>query len=174
MEHLQKTSNAERKVFRFRFSPLILVVLALVLVLCAACVAITTWQVIEFLNGDDISSVYSWITYLLMYFVGIFLAVLVTAMLIKSQYIVTDKEFILQFGIIKSKYELKKIYSVRIFRKSNKLTVYFDDFKTKYMVVVVKEEWYDDFIRALTEYNEKIEVDCISPEEENEWKNNKK
>ena len=164
MKQLQNTQKNENAVFRFRFSPLILAVLVAVLVLCAACAALATWQVVDLLQSGDPSNAYDWIKFGLMYFASILFAVIVIAMLIKSQYIVTDKELILQFGLIKSNYELKKIYSVKIFRKSNKLTIYFDDFKTKYMIGVVKEEWYDEFIKELMKRNEKLEIDCISPE----------
>ena len=95
-------------------------------------------------------------------------------MLVRSQYILTEKELVLQFGFVKSRYEIKKIFSARVFKKSNKLTVYFDDFKTKYMVIVVREEWYDEFVKELGARNEKIEFDFVSVKEEEEWKNNKK
>lgn len=173
MKTMLETEKHKPAVFKFRFQPLILCVLVVGLMLCAACVALTTWQFVGFVQGD-ISSVYDWLKFLLLYFVGIFLAILIVAMLIKSQYIVTDKELIVQFGIVKSKYEIKKIFSARIFKKSNKLTIYFDDFKTKYMIIVVREEWYDEFVKALGERNEKIEFDYVTAEEEDEWKNDKK
>ncbi|MDE6676327.1 MAG: PH domain-containing protein, partial [Clostridia bacterium] len=87
--------------------------------------------------------------------------------------IVTEKQLIMQFGIIRSRYEIKDIYSVRLFRGSNKLTVYFDDYKTKFMVIVVKDSWYSDFIEALTKRNEKISFDFITPEEERDQKKKK-
>ena len=92
-------------------------------------------------------------------------------MLIRSQYVLTEKELIVQFGIIRSRYEIRRIFSVCKLNGSGKLAVYFDDFKTKYSVIVVKEIWYDDFILALTARNERIAVDIVSAEEE---KNNKK
>jgi hypothetical protein len=172
MSEKQNNRN-ETQTFRFKFTGVMLAVLILLLALCAAGVGLTTWQFIDFLK-EDVSSVYDWMKYVLLYFVSIFLAVLVLAMLIKSQYAITEKELISQFGIIRTKYEIKKIYSVRLFRGSNKLTVYFDDFKTKYIVIVVKEIWYHDFIEALIARNEKISFDFITPDEEKDSDQNKK
>lgn len=169
----QIKNNPQNKIFRFRFSPLLLAVMIVGLALCAACIGLTSWQFADFLRGD-LTSVYDWLKFFLLYFVSVFLAVLILSMLVRSQYILTEKELVLQFGFVKSRYEIKKIFSARVFKKSNKLTVYFDDFKTKYMVIVVREEWYDEFVKELGARNEKIEFDFVSVEEEEEWKNNKK
>ena len=158
--------------FSFKFSGTMIAVFCLLLVLCAGGIALTTWQLIGFLGGD-ISSVWRWMQFLLMYLVCILLIVFVLAMLIKSQYVITDKELIMQFGLIRSKYELKKIYSVRHFKGSGRLAVYFDDFKNKYAIIVVKESWYDDFVKALLERNEKISYDFTTAEEEEDWKKKK-
>ena len=86
---------------------------------------------------------------------------------------ITEKQLILQFGFIKQKYELKSIYSVHLFKGLNKLAVYFDDFKTKYTVVVVKDTWYDEFVKTLIERNPKIGFSFSTPEEEEEYKKKK-
>lgn len=165
--------NLQDETFRFQFSGVMIALLTLLLALCAAGIALTTWQLVGFLQGGDLSSPYDWLKYALLYLVSILLAVIVVAMLIKSQYVVTEKQLVMQFGIIRSRYEIKDIYSIRLFRGSNKLTVYFDDYKTKYMVIVVKDAWYNDFVEALTTRNEKISFDFITPEEEQEIKKKK-
>ncbi len=161
------------KKYAFRFSAVMLAVLIAGLVLCVACFALTTWQFTGFLTGD-VSSFYEWVKYALLYFVSVFLAVLITAMLVRSQYVLTEKELILQFGFLKTRYDVKKIFSVCLLNGSKKLCLYFDDFKTKYATVVVKEEWYDDFIKTLTSLNERIEFDFSTYEDEQQGKKNKK
>ena len=165
--------NFTPETFKFRFSPIMLALFALLFVLCGAGIGLTTWQFIGFLGGD-ISSPYEWMKFILLYIVSILLAVLLIAMLVRSRYVVTDKELILQFGFIKSRYKLSKIYSVRLFKGSHKLTVYFDDFKTEYTVIVVKEEWYDAFVKALMKRNPRISYDFTTAEEEENWKNDRK
>lgn len=160
-------------VFKFRFSPLMIALLCGLLALCAASFALTTWQFIGFLKGD-ISSPYEWLKYILLYLVSVLLFILIAAMLIRSRYVVTDKELIQQFGLIKSKFALSKIYSVRRFQGTHKLVVYFDDFKSKFTVIVVKEAWYDEFVRALADRNTRITYDFTTAEEEQNWKNEKK
>ena len=158
------------KTYKFRFSPMMIAVFCIGIVLCAVCFALTSWQFVEFVIGvrGDISSVWEWIKYILLYFVSVFLSLLLIAMLIRSRYIITERRLITQFGIIFSKYEIKKIRSVCLVSGTKKLNVYFDDFKSRFITIVVKEEWYDDFIKTLTSINEKIEFDFTDPE------NNKK
>ena len=136
------------------------------IVLCAVCFALTSWQFVEFVIGvrGDISSVWEWIKYILLYFVSVFLSLLLIAMLIRSRYIITERRLITQFGIIFSKYEIKKIRSVCLVSGTKKLNVYFDDFKSRFITIVVKEEWYDDFIDAICKANDKIEYSIKSKE----------
>lgn len=161
-----KTPNAK---FPFQFSVPILLALILLLLLCAAGFGLTLWQFLDFLKGD-VSSAWEWMKYLLMFLVCGLLFVLVVAMLIKSQYVITDKELILRFGFIKTHYALKKIRSVRHFLGSKRLAVYFDDMKNEYAVIVVKESWFDEFVKVLREKNEAIEFDFTTAEEEADWK----
>ena len=73
----------------------------------------------------------------------------------------------------KIKYEIKKIRSVCLIGGTKKLNVYFDDFKNRFITIVVKEEWYDDFIETLTSINERIEFDFTSPEKKDDTKKKK-
>lgn len=165
----ESSFNKTDPTFRFQFSKLLLLVLGLLLLLCAGGFGLTLWQFLEFLKGD-IGSVWEWLKYSLMFLVCGLLFVLVIAMLIKSQYRITDKELILQFGFIKTRYEIKKIRSVRHFLGSGRLAVYFNDMKDQYAIIVVREKWFSEFVAALRERNEAIEFDFVTAEEENEKK----
>ncbi len=165
-----KSKSAQKdEVFAFRFSPAMICVFTLALVLCAAGVGLTTWQLLDFLK-TDLSSVYEWLKFVLFYLVCGLLAVLIVAMLICSRYTVTDKYIIRRLGLITEKFEIKKIFSVHHFKGSGKLAVYFDDFHEKYTIIVVKEEWYDDFVKALLRRNDRIEFDFTTAEEEAQGK----
>lgn len=159
-------SQSENKRYPFQFTPAMLVAFGLALCLCAACFGLTTWRFVGFLQSDNLSSVYEWIQYAILFFVSILFSLLVTAMLIRSQYVITDTQIILQFGLIKTKYDIKSIYSVHLFQGSNKLAVYFDDYHTKFTNIVVNKSWYDDFIKTLLERKPKIEFTFSTAEEE--------
>lgn len=163
------------KIYKFRFSPLMIAVFALGIALCAVCFSLTSWQFIEFVRGlrGDISSAWEWLKYLLIYFVCIFLAIQLIAMLIRSRYVITEKLLISQFGMVSSKHEISQIHSVGLLNGSKKLNVYFDDMKTRFITIVVKEEWYDDFIKTLTSINERIEFDFLATDEERGGKKKK-
>lgn len=156
--------NLPKETFKYRFSAPFIAMFCVGLLLSAAGFAINTWQLVGFIEAGDLSSVYEWMKFILLYLASGFLAVLIAAMLIRSQYVVTEKELITQFGIVRSRYQIKKIYSVCLMRPSNKLTVYFDDFKTKFIVVSVRDAWYDDFMKALLARNEKIEFSIAGEE----------
>lgn len=159
----------ESKRYPFKFSPLMLACFLLGLALCLAGFGLTVWRFVDFLK-TDIRSVYGWISHLLLFFMCLFLTALILSMLIRSQYIITDKRITVQFGFIKQNYEIKNVYSVHLFKGMNKLAVYFDDFKTKYAVIVVKEIWYDDFVQTLLSKKPSIGFSFSTAEEEEEFK----
>lgn len=117
-----------------------------------------------FLLRNGISSaadpVYPILQYALMFLVTVLLFTLIISMLVSSKYIIDDKYFKIKFGLIVSKYELEKIDSVVLDRKTDKLNVTFDN--GEYAVIVVKQDWYNDFIEALLAANPKIEYSIVS------------
>ncbi len=161
------------KRYRFRFSALILALFIAALALCAAGIALTTWLFVEFLRGGDLSSVLEWLKYIVFYIVSVGIAVVVTAMLIRSEYILTEKKLTLALGVIRVKTPLEQISSVHLFKGANKLAVYFDDVKTRYMVIVIKDALYEDFARELIARNERIGFSFSTAEEEAEFKRKK-
>lgn len=156
MQNETEQAKLPNEKFKYRFSATFIAVFCAGLLLSAAGFAVNTWQLVGFIEAGDLSSVYEWLKYILLYLASGFLAVLIASMLIRSQYLLTEKELVIQFGIVRSRYEIKKIYSVCL-RSNNKLTVYFDDFKTKFIVVSVRDAWYDEFMKALLARNDRIE-----------------
>ena len=161
------------KRYRFRFSALTLTLLAAALALCAAGIALTTWLFVEFLQGGDLSSAFDWLKFIVFYIVSIGIAVVVTAMLIRSEYILTEKKLTLALGLIRMKTPLEQISSVHLFKGANKLAVYFDGAKTRYMVIVVNAALYEEFARELILRNERIGFSFSTAEEEAEIKRKK-
>ena len=97
-----------------------------------------------------------------MYFVSVAAFVLLLSLILSSYYQIKDKKFKTSFGIIKSTYDIDKIQSVVLDRKTKKLSVYFDE--NNFIIIVVKEEWYEDFIEELLKANSNIEYTINSVE----------
>ena len=158
--------------YRFRFSAPVVALLAAGIALAAAGFALTTWQFVGFLQGD-LSSALEWLKYAVLYIVSVGIAIVLTAMLVRSQYILTETSLIVAFGFIRMRYPLDAIRSVHHFRGAGKLAVYFDGEKTKYIVVVIRPAEYDAFVRALLSRGEHIGFSFSTAEEEDAFKKKK-
>jgi len=115
---------------------------------------------------------YPILQYSLMFFATVALFAILLSVLINSAYVIDGKKFKTQFGFIISKYNVEDIETVTLDRKTDKLAVTFTN--GNYIVIVVKQDWYDDFISALLAANPKIEYSINSlenkPEDENKNK----
>ena len=150
------------KVFKYKFTKTITVFIYLGLALSVAAVAADTYLVIAEGIKSAANPVYPIIQYTLMYVVGILLFIILLSLLLSSYYAIDGTTFKTSFGIIKSKYEVNKIQSIILDRTTGKLSVYFDE--NTFIVIVVKEEWYEDFIDELIKANPKIEYSVKSKE----------
>ena len=150
------------KVFKYKFTKTITVFIYLGLALSVAAVAADTYLVIAEGIKSAANPVYPIIQYTLMYVVGILLFIILLSLLLSSYYAIDGTTFKTSFGIIKSKYEVNKIQSIILDRTTGKLSVYFNE--NTFIVIVVKEEWYEDFIDELLRANPKIEYSVKSKE----------
>jgi hypothetical protein len=112
--------------------------------------------------------IYGYLQYGLMFFVTVALFVIIVSILISSYYEVTDKYFITCFGLIKSKYAIADVEEITLDRNTNKLSVTFAN--STFIVIVVKEEWYNDFVSAIIAVNPKIEYSIISEDKDQKKK----
>lgn len=106
--------------------------------------------------------VYPIMQYVLMFFVTVVLFALLLSIMLRSAYVIDGKTFKTRFGFITSRYDVEKIDGITLDRKTSKLTVSFSS--GEFIVIVVKQEWYDEFINALLEVNPKIEYTVNSLE----------
>ena len=150
------------KVFKYKFTKTITVFIYLGLALSVAAVAADTYLVIAEGIKSAANPVYPIIQYTLMYVVGILLFIILLSLLLSSYYAIDGTTFKTSFGIIKSKYDVNKIQSIILDRTTGKLSVYFNE--NTFIVIVVKEEWYEDFIDELLKANPKIEYSVKSKE----------
>ena len=165
----KKSASQQPKYFRFRFSKTILAACAGAIVLCIAAIAISVWRIFE---NAGLHVFNDWLKYPFLILVSAAGLVIVVSLLIKSQYIVDDKYFSTQFGIIKSKCALKDITSVVLDTDTNKLTVYMGE---AYSVISVQSSWNEDFVRALLKGNPDIDYSyTVKENKPDDTKNNDK
>lgn len=150
------------KFFKFKFTKLTLAFIYIGLALSAVAFGVNTYFVIADGIKTAANPVYPILQYTLMYFVCVLLFVILLSLLISSYYSIDGEKLKTSFGIIKTKYDIKKIETIILDRATNKLSLYFDS--NTFMVIVVKPEWYEDFTDALLKVNPKIEFSIKSKE----------
>ncbi len=158
--------------FRYKFSKPITALIYISIALCFVGVGINIFLII---TGDVKSAanpVYPIIQYTLMFLIPAVLLIILVSLLISSYYSIEDKYFKTSFGIIKSKYEISDIETVILDRTTNKLSVYFKN--NSFIVVVVKDEWYNEFIDALCKANRNISFSIKSKENSGDKDDKKK
>jgi hypothetical protein len=154
------------KKFKYKFTKLITALIYVGLALCVIGFAINLYLNISVGISSAANPVYPILQYVLMYFVTVVLFVLLLSILLSSYYAVDEKYFITSFGLIKSKYKISDVEIISLDRATNKLSVTFSD--NSFIVIVVKESWYNDFIEAIIAANPKIEYNIISKENKKE------
>ncbi|MDE7084069.1 MAG: hypothetical protein K2N50_00875 [Clostridia bacterium] len=155
------------KTFKYKFTRLIKALMIVAMVLCVLGFAINLFYCITNGTKHAADPVYPVMQYTLMFFVTVVLFALLLSIMLQSAYIIDGKYFKTQFGFIVSKYDVEKIDGILLDRKTNKLTVNFSG--GEFIVIVVKQEWYDEFITALLEANPKIEytVNSLDKDDKN-------
>lgn len=150
------------KSFKYKFTPLMKALMIFGMVLCGVGFGVNLYYCLT--NGIKHAAdpVYPIMQYVLMFLVTVLLFILLLCILLFSSYTIDGKIFKTKFGFITSKYDTEKIQNVTLDRKTNKLTVAFEN--GEFIVIVVKQEWYDNFIDALLQANPKIEYNVISLE----------
>lgn len=142
------------KKYPYFFTKSIKTLLWVLLVLCVVCAVYAVYRAVTYFLSYEGFDFYAILNRALPLLVGIFGFVVAVSMLKRSEYELTEKELIIRFGIIVSRYELSEIERMQFFSKTKKLTLFFKG--GRYMVIVVKEEWQRDFVEELLKRNPKI------------------
>ena len=150
------------KKFNFRFTKLTKVFIYLGLALAAAAIAVNTYFVIANGISSAANPTIKIIQYAAMYFAAALLLVVLVSLLISSYYAIDGKRLITSLGIIKTKYDIDAIQSVLLDRNTKKLSVFFAE--NRFVVIVVKDEWHEDFVAELLKVNPNIEFSINSKE----------
>lgn len=162
----KKQPPAEAKKFKIKFTPLIIGLCIAIYALCLVGAVLSVWRIIQFGIHNFSDALQS--PFLIA--VCVFCIVLVTAILIKSEYIVDDTYFISKYGFIKSKFAIKEITAIVFDTDTQKLTVNFGE---QFIVVTTSLSYNEALIRALLKVNPDIDYSFTltknkpSPDEEN-------
>ncbi len=163
MRMKKQSAPQEATYFKFRFTPLMIVLAIAVLLLCAGGAALSVWRIIRdgvHGFGDVLKSPF-------LIAICLFGIVIVVSILIRSRYIVTKDTLTTQFGLIKSKFKIQDFTSVLLDTDNRKLTVYMGE---EFFVVTTNPEWNNDFVQALREAKPEIEFSFTLTEKEDKTK----
>ena len=138
------------KKFRFEYSKLVWILLSLVLVLVAIGI---TWNIFNLIQYSFLGT-FKIVSYTAIVVLLFALFIIVLSVMLGSKYVVKDNFVHVWIGVFKSKTNVKDISCFVLFKKSNKLVVYYKD--NKYSVILLSPDKYDDFVLAVREQNHEI------------------
>lgn len=142
------------KKFRFKYAPAVWILLVLVLLLSVGGLLWNIYNLIEFYS---LNHVFKLVSYALIVIVCLFLTVFVLSVIFYGNYLIKSDTLYTCFGFFRSKSNIYDIVCLSLFKKSNKLVVYFKD--QTYTVIVIDESLYDEFVLSLRKINPQIIYD---------------
>lgn len=154
MIYMKNNSN-DKKTFSIQFPLSVILLGVAVLVLCAISIVVSVLQI----RSLGINGFSDLLKYPFLICLSLFGIALIVSLFIKSQYVITDTQFISQFGFIKSKTEIKTITSISLNTDTQKLTLYFGE---EFTVLSFTKDWNEEFVRALLEKNPNISYSFTS------------
>ena len=136
--------------FRFKYSPIVWMLLLLVIAFSVGGLVMNIFNVIEYASfGSD-----KVITYSIVLSFNALLTIFALSVLFYGFYVIKDDRIYACFGFVRSKYLIKDIVEFAHFKKSDKLVAYFKD--GKYTVIVIDKNHYDEFIAEVRKINPEI------------------
>ncbi len=142
------------KKFRFKYAPSVWILLSIVLLLSVAGLSWNVFNLVEFLS---LSNTFKLISSAIVTLICFFLTAFVLSVIFYGNYVIKGEYLYTFFGFFKSKYKINDIVCVSLFKKSNKLVVYFAE--QTYTVIVIDPNLYDEFVISLRNVNQKIIYD---------------
>ncbi len=144
------------KKYKFSYSaPVLLLIFAGM----AVSVASIVFNVLRIVNNTS-PTTYNYISLITVALVCVGYLVLSVSMLVNSYYAIDDKYFILRWGILKNRLEIKSMTRVLLDSERRRLTVFYNE--DNYFVVKSATIPFPDLVAALREVNKKIVFDFAS------------
>ena len=146
----KKSTPQGAKYFKYKLTKGMLAIAIVILAVSVGGAVLSVFRMIR----SSFEEVTDFITHPLLIIASLFCIVLTISILSKSQYVVTDKDYIMQFGFIKSTYPIKDVTKVVYDTDTKKLTVFVGD---EYSVLPLCADWQEEFVNALREVKPSIE-----------------
>lgn len=129
--------------FRFKYSPLVWVLLVAVAILTVISFGWNVFNITEYsaFNGSKT------ITYAIVLVLDTLLFVCTMSVIICGYYKIDKSGIVCRLGIFSHKYSILSIVSVVKFEKDNKLVVFFKD--KSYTVILIKDTRHQEFVNAI-------------------------
>ena len=142
------------KKFRFNYAPSVWVLLVAVLILS---IGGLVWNIFNLVELYSFNNTLKIVSYSLIAFITLCLTVFVLSVIFYGNYVIKGEYLYTYFGFFRAKYSINDIVCISLFKKSNKLVVYFKE--QTYTVIVIDESLYDDFVLSIRKINPKIIYD---------------
>ncbi len=140
----------EAKIYKIQFTKLILTLAITVIIFCSIGIAFSIYQIVQ----RGVHGFGEFLKYPFLILVSIFCIVIVVSILVKSQYLIDERYLTSQYGLIKSRYDIKNITSVILDTEKYKLTIYCQE---EFFIIAVNKEWNEAFVRDLLAVNPNID-----------------
>ena len=144
-----------------------IILLIVALVLCVAGLAVSVFRIYnEGIHGfiDALQSP-------LLIVICVFAIIFIISVWAKSQYVVTDKYYISQFGFVKSRFLISEVTKIELDSDTKKMTVFLGE---EFMVLSIVPEQNDAFVQAIREVNKDFDFSFTLATAQEEDKNHKK
>ena len=138
----KKNTPQTAKYFKYKLTKSMIAVAVIAILLSLGGLVLSVYRLVI----SEFDEVTDFITHPLLILACLFCLALTISILYKSQYVVKDQEYVMQFGFIKSTYKIKDITKVVYDTDTKKLTVFSGE---EYSVLPLCESWQEEFVQAL-------------------------
>ncbi len=138
------------KSFKFKYAPLVWILLIAVILLTAAGTAYSVFSTVDAIKVQS-NKIFSSI---IIAIVNLALLVFASSVAIFGKYTIKTGVLYSFFGFIRTKTQISEVVQITHFKKTDKLVLYFKD--AKYTVIVISPTDYDAFIESLRQENSNI------------------
>ncbi len=147
---MKKQENPQTQYFKIKFSKLIYALIVGVLLLSFASIGVSVWQIAKF----GLHQFSDYLKYPVLLLISVLCIVVVVSIWVKSQYGVNERYLLTSYGIIKSKFPIQNVTSMLLDTDTKKLTMFFGE---QFIVLNIKQEWNEAFVRAVLNANPNVE-----------------